>query len=64
MMIVPSLTIIGAAAGENVGRLGLKLTAIVGGAFCLIAVIIFAFYNEKEVLGTIKEARAKEGNNK
>lgn len=61
MMIVPSLTIIGAAAGENVGRLGLKLTAIVGGLFCLVAVIVFALYNEKEVLGTIREAREKEG---
>lgn len=59
MMIVPSLTIIGAAAGENIGRLGLKYTAVVGGVFCAIAVIIYLGYNEKDVLATIRAAREK-----
>lgn len=55
MMIVPSLTVIGAAAGENIGRTGLKLTALVGGGFCLIAIIAFAMYREKEVLSVVKK---------
>ena len=59
MMIVPSLTVIGAAAGENIGKLGLKLTAIVGGVFCAIAVIIYISYNEKEVVETIRAEREK-----
>lgn len=62
IMIVPSLTVIGAAEGENIGRLGLKLTGLVGGVICLFAVIVFALYNEKEVRGVIKEAREKEDN--
>lgn len=57
MMIVPSLTVIGAINGENIGRLGLKLTALVGGGFCLIAVIAFAMYKESEVLSVIKKRK-------
>lgn len=57
IMIVPSLTVIGAAAGENIGRLGLKLTAIAGGLFCLGAVVVFALYREKEVLEVIRAHR-------
>ncbi|MEG0825465.1 MAG: MFS transporter [Oscillospiraceae bacterium] len=53
IMIVPSLTVIGAAAGENIGRLGLKITALVGGLFCLGAILAFSMYREKEVLGVI-----------
>ena len=60
MMIVPSLTIIGAAAGENIGKTGLKLTAVVGGVFCAIAVIVYAGYKEKDVLGVIRAAREKQ----
>ena len=59
IMIVPSLVVIGAAAGENVGKLGLKLTAVAGGAFCLLAIIVLTFYKEKEVLDTIKAAGDK-----
>lgn len=59
-MIVPSITVIGATAGENIGRLGLKITALVGGFICLIAVFVFVFYKEKEVLSTIKENAEKE----
>lgn len=54
IMIVPSLTVIGAAAGENVGRLGLKCTAIAGGVFCLAAVIVFLRYKEQDVLKCIQ----------
>lgn len=60
IMIVPSITVIGATAGENIGRLGLKITALVGGFICLIAVFVFVFYKEKEVLSTIKENAEKE----
>ncbi|MGN0486827.1 MAG: MFS transporter [Acutalibacteraceae bacterium] len=56
-MIVPSLIVIGAATGENIGKKGLMLTAVVGGCFCLAAVIMFCFYREKEILSTIKEAK-------
>ncbi|MEG2080759.1 MAG: MFS transporter [Oscillospiraceae bacterium] len=55
IMIVPSLTVIGAATGENIGKTGLLLTAIVGGTFCLGATVVFSLYREKEVLGTIRE---------
>lgn len=53
-MIVPSLTVIGAAAGENVGKIGLKCTAIAGGIFCLVAVIVFFRYKEQDVLSCIQ----------
>lgn len=57
IMIVPSLVVIGAATGENVGKKGLLLTAIVGGLFTLVAVVIYFFYNEKEVLGVVRAAK-------
>ena len=60
MMIVPSLVNIGANAGEHVGRLGLIVSAIVGGLFTLVAVVIYALYNEKEVLGVIRSHAQKE----
>lgn len=59
IMIVPSLTVIGAEAGENIGKLGLRLTGIVGGVICLLAVITFAAYNEKEVHAVINEGRER-----
>lgn len=55
IMIVPSLTVIGAAAGENVGKAGLKLTAVAGALFCIAAVIVFMKYKEKDVLECIRE---------
>lgn len=58
-MIVPSLVVIGAVKGENIGKTGLFLTAIVGGGFFIFAVIAFAFYKEKEVLAVIKEHKNK-----
>lgn len=60
IMIVPSLTVIGAAAGENIGRTGLKITALVGGLFCLGAVFAFIKYREDEVLGLIRQKGAEQ----
>lgn len=57
IMIVPSLVIIGAATGESVSKKGLLLTAVVGGLFTLISVVIYFFYNEKEVLSVIRAAK-------
>ncbi len=53
-MIVPSLVVVGAAAGRSVGRRGLLLTAIVGGVFTLISVAVYAMYDEKEVRAVIR----------
>lgn len=53
-MIVPSLTVIGAVTGENIGHTGLLLTAVVGGVFSVISVVIFGFYKENEVLSVIR----------
>ncbi len=60
IMIVPSLIVTGAAAGENVGVFGLKLTAVAGAIFCILAVFVFLRYRENEVLATIANGR-KEG---
>ncbi len=54
IMIVPSLTVIGAAEGENIGKKGLLLTGVVGGAICLLSVVVFAFYKEKDILADIR----------
>ena len=53
-MIVPSLTVIGAVTCENIGHTGLLLTAVVGGVFSVISVVIFGFYKENEVLSVIR----------
>lgn len=63
IMIVPSLVVTGAAAGENVGVLGLKLTAVAGSLFCIIAIFVLLRYREKEVLATIEKASDKKENN-
>ncbi len=55
IMIVPSLTVIGVLAGENIGRSGLKLTGIVGGVLCLGAVVAYALYKEQEVLSVVHQ---------
>ena len=60
IMIVPSLVVAGAAAGENVGVFGLKLTAVAGSVFCILAIFAFLRYNEREVLAAIA-AGSKEG---
>lgn len=61
IMIVPSLTVIGAQEGENVGKTGLLLTAVVGGVICLISVAVFALYKEKDILSDIKAHKEKNG---
>ena len=58
-MIVPSLVAVGAITGKSVGKTGLLLTAVVGGVFTIISVIIFFIYNEKEILSVIR--RDKKG---
>lgn len=63
IMIVPSLVVTSAAAGENVGVLGLKLTAVAGSLFCILAIFVLLCYREKEVLATIKKASDKKENN-
>jgi len=60
IMIVPSLIVTGAAAGENVGVLGLKLTAVAGSLFCILAIFVFLRYRENEVLAVIA-GNGKEG---
>ena len=55
-MIVPSLVVVGAAAGQGVGRKGLLLTAVVGGVFTLISVVIYAMYREKEIRAALQGA--------
>ena len=57
IMIVPSLIVTGAAAGENVGVLGLKLTAVAGAVFCILAIFVLLRYRESEVLAVIAGAR-------
>ena len=59
-MIVPSLVAVGAITGEGVGKTGLLLTAVVGGVFTIISVIIFFIYNEKEVLSVIRKDKKGE----
>ena len=59
IIIVPSLVVTGAAAGENVGAFGLKLTAIAGSLFCILAIFVLLCYKEKEVLDTIKASEKK-----
>ena len=53
-MIVPSLLVVGAVTGESVGHKGLLLTALVGAAFTVVAVVIFWKYDEKEVLEGVR----------
>lgn len=65
IMIMPSILYIGAADGASVGVEGVKLTAVVSGAFCALSVVAFLLYNDKKVMAFIKakrdEANAAEG---
>lgn len=58
-MIVPSLVVIGAVSGESIGHRGLLLTAVVGAVFTVIAIVIYMFYDEAEVLGTIRSMKGE-----
>ena len=57
--LIPSLVVTGAAAGENVGVSGLKLTTVAGSLFCLLAVFVFLRYREKDVLAAIAAGEKK-----
>ncbi|MBQ8028312.1 MAG: MFS transporter [Clostridia bacterium] len=58
-MIVPSLVVVGAVEGKSVGQKGLLLTAIVGGLFTVVSVVLFSLYKEKEVLSVIRQKKEK-----
>lgn len=59
MVVVSSVLAVGAASGESVGMLGVKLTGVFAGIFSLLSLVFFAFYKEKEVTGFI-ESHTKE----
>lgn len=61
VIVAASVVKIGAAEGENIGRLGVKLTAIVAAALSIIAVIIFLFYNNKALIKTIERLKGGDG---
>lgn len=59
IMIVPSIVAIGSVSdGAGAGRLGVKLTALVAAAFCLLSIIAFLRYNNKKVIATIEGAKS------
>ena len=60
MVAVSSVLAIGAAAGESVGMLGVKLTGVFAGFFSLASLICFIIYDEKAVTTFIAKHR-KEG---
>ncbi len=61
MVVVSSVLAIGAAEGESVGLLGVKLTGVFAGVFSLVSLIFFIIYNEKSVTSFI-EARKRSEN--
>lgn len=56
IMIVPSLIVTGAVE-ENVGILGLKLTAVAGSIFCILAILVLLQYKESDVLQAIEAGK-------
>ena len=60
MVVVSSVLAIGAAAGESVGMLGVKLTGVFAGVFSLLSLIFFICYNEKSVTAFIESHRKEE----
>ena len=62
MVIVSSILAIGAAQGESVGLLGVKLTGIFAGGFSLLSLIFFMIYNDKAVTAYIEAHSKKEAN--
>ena len=60
MMVVSSVLAIGAAAGESVGLLGVKLTGIFAGGFSLLSLVLFLLYNDKKVISSIAGLTHKE----
>ena len=61
MIIVSSVLAIGAAQGESVGLLGVKLTGVFAGVFSLLSLIFFLLYNDKQVTAYIEAHSQKEG---
>ena len=59
MMGVSSILAVGALEGESVGLQGVKLTGVFAGAFSLLSLIIFIFYNDKKVISTIEKYRGE-----
>ena len=57
MMGVSSILAIGAASGESVSLLGVKLTGVFAGGFSLLSLIFFMFYNDKKVVASIEKGR-------
>lgn len=57
MMGVSSILAIGAASGESVSLLGVKLTGVFAGGFSLLSLVFFMFYNDKKVVASIEEGR-------
>ena len=62
MIIVSSVLAIGAAQGESVGLLGVKLTGVFAGVFSLLSLIFFLLYNDKQVTAYIEAHSQKEVN--
>ncbi len=60
MMVVSSVLAIGAASGESVGLLGVKLTGIFAGGFSLLSLLFFLLYNDKKVTSSIAAHTQKE----
>ena len=60
MMVVSSVLAIGAAEGEAVGLLGVKLTGVFAGGFSLLSLLFFLFYNDKKVTAYIESHARKE----
>ena len=60
MMVVSSVLAIGAAEGEAVGLLGVKLTGVFAGGFSLLSLLFFLFYNDKKVTAYIEAHTGKE----
>ncbi len=60
MIVVSSVLAIGAAPGESVSQLGVKLTGIFAGVFSLLSLIFFMLYNDKKVTAYIEAHTKKE----
>ena len=55
MMVVSSVLVIGAGAGEQVGMQGVKLTGVYAGVFSLLSLVFFCLYDDKKVNRYIEE---------
>lgn len=60
MVVVSSVLAIGAAPGEAVGLLGVKLTGVFAGGFSLLSLVFFLLYNDKRVTAFIEQHNASQ----